>query len=469
MQVEQAIEAYNAAKIELDADPGRTRREQAPPRAREGELPQGAEDAPGPARSRCTRTARPRRSRCCSAPQPERLPRPRRHREPRVEAGPRASCSEIQAARKRDAEARGRAAEGAEAPGGASSPSSPRSKASIQSQLAERQRCSRSIKSEIARSRRPRRKRQARLRELAEQRLQNTPSGRRPSGRGPTTFIDGAAPDPPRTAAWSGSRCSYLGVPYVWGGASPSGFDCSGLVMYVYAQVGVSLPHNAAMQYGYGSPVSRATARARRPRLLQRARPRRDLHRRRPVHPRAAHRRRREDLEPQRLVVREHVLRRPPHVALAGGKRSDAQNVSVRTSRYTSAAMRTIWNGSINFGLVNIPIGLRRRAAAQGRLVPHAAPRVRHADQAEALVPGARARGRARRARQGLGVREGPVRDRRGVRPRGGRAARARSRSRSTGSSRSPRSTRSTSTARTTSRPPTPRRSAGRTRCCSRR
>lgn len=48
------------------------------------------------------------------------------------------------------------------------------------------------------------------------------------------------------------------GKPYVYGGAGPNSFDCSGLVMWAFAHAGVSLPHSAAAQYGYGTHVSRA-------------------------------------------------------------------------------------------------------------------------------------------------------------------------------------------------------------------
>jgi cell wall-associated NlpC family hydrolase len=58
----------------------------------------------------------------------------------------------------------------------------------------------------------------------------------------------------------AGIAARYLGVPYRFGGESPAGFDCSGLVAYVYAQVGIHLPHSAAEQGRMGTRVSRAAA-----------------------------------------------------------------------------------------------------------------------------------------------------------------------------------------------------------------
>jgi peptidoglycan DL-endopeptidase CwlO len=137
-------------------------------------------------------------------------------------------------------------------------------RASIESQLAARQELYGTIKDEIARLQEAERARQAQLAAQAraaakEQESEPAPQPASSGGSsgGSPASQPVSAPPPSTHSGVVSIALQYLGVPYVWAGASPSGFDCSGFTMYVYAQVGISLPHNAAMQYGLGSPVSR--------------------------------------------------------------------------------------------------------------------------------------------------------------------------------------------------------------------
>jgi cell wall-associated NlpC family hydrolase len=141
-------------------------------------------------------------------------------------------------------------------------------KEAVEAKLAERQQLLGTIEDEIVQLEAEERERQRRLREEAEQRLEAERAAQAAAEAASSSGGSGTSAPPPEIvyadvppsrygSAAVDIAMQYLGVPYVWGGASPSGFDCSGLVVYVYGQLGISLPHYTGSLWQVGSPVSR--------------------------------------------------------------------------------------------------------------------------------------------------------------------------------------------------------------------
>ncbi|WP_033508408.1 C40 family peptidase [Bifidobacterium pullorum] len=73
-----------------------------------------------------------------------------------------------------------------------------------------------------------------------------------------TSSAAASVPTPPASgagAAIAKYSLNFIGYPYQYGGSSPSGWDCSGFVQYVFAQFGVSLPRTSGAMMSVGSPV----------------------------------------------------------------------------------------------------------------------------------------------------------------------------------------------------------------------
>ena len=128
----------------------------------------------------------------------------------------------------------------------------------IQSQLASRRQLLSSIKGQIASMRAAEAAQQRQLAAAARSRLAGGVQAPVPDGVGISASTpEGSTVAPPNVhGSVVGIAMRYLGVPYVWGGSTPRGFDCSGFVAYVFAQIGVSLPHSSYAMFGMGTPVS---------------------------------------------------------------------------------------------------------------------------------------------------------------------------------------------------------------------
>ncbi|HET7572730.1 MAG TPA: NlpC/P60 family protein [Gaiellaceae bacterium] len=132
-------------------------------------------------------------------------------------------------------------------------------KRTIEGALAEQRRLLASIHTTIRKIQEREAARAREQRRLAQLRLQREIAAQQAASRG--AAFSGLVPSPV-TGSGAGHpeaaqiALRYLGIPYVWGGASTGGFDCSGLVMYVYAQLGISLPHYTVSQWNATIPVS---------------------------------------------------------------------------------------------------------------------------------------------------------------------------------------------------------------------